>query len=133
MAQFTKFSSVRESGQLIVMRRPGEEEDCSQDDYLPCIHSLRFVRIKDLWRESGDVDDRTDDTHLLQLFLLLRVKTYQLLWSDLSAMAYSPHAYLSYPSLYHQWPKMPCGGEDHSKQYPGAVAHQCHLCSKGLP
>ena len=72
-------------------------------------------------------------THLLQLFLLLRVKTYQLLWSDLSAMAHSPNAYLSYPSLYHQWPKMPCGGEDHWKQYPGAVAHQCHLCSKGLP
>ena len=68
MAQFTKFSSARESGQLIVMRRPGEEEDCSQDDYLPCIHSLRFVRIKDLWRESGDVDDRTDDTSASAVF-----------------------------------------------------------------
>lgn len=62
-------------------------------------------------------------THLLKLFLLLCVKTYQLLWSDLSAMAYSPDAHLSYPSLYHQWPKMPCGGEDHSKKYPRAVAH----------
>ena len=45
MAQFTKFSSACESGQLIVMRRPGEEEECSQDDYLPCIHSLRLVKI----------------------------------------------------------------------------------------
>lgn len=62
MAQFTKFSSACESGQLIVMRRPGEEEDFSQDDYLPCIHSLHLVKIKDLWRESGDVDDRTDNT-----------------------------------------------------------------------
>ena len=44
------------------MRRPGEEEDRSQDDYLPCIHSLHFVKIKDLWRESGDVDDSTDNT-----------------------------------------------------------------------
>ena len=102
MAQFTKFSSARESGQLIVMRRPGEEEDCSQDDYLPCIHSLRFVRIKDLWRERVVMWMIGLTTHLLQLFLLLRVKTYQLLWSDLSAMAYSPHAYLSYPFLYHQ-------------------------------
>ena len=62
MAQFTKFSSACESGQLIFMRRSGEEEECSQDDYLPCIHSLRLVKIKDLWRESGDVDDRTDNT-----------------------------------------------------------------------
>ena len=62
MAQFKKFSSACESGGLIVMRRPGEEEDCSQDYYLPCIHSLCVVKIKDLWRESGDVDDRTDNT-----------------------------------------------------------------------
>ena len=60
-------------------------------------------------------------THLLKLFLLLCVKTYQLLWSDLSAMTYSPDAHLSYPSFYHQWPKMPCGSEDHSKKYPGAL------------
>lgn len=40
------------SGQLIVMRRPGEEEDCCQDDYLPCIHCLGFVKTKDLWRHN---------------------------------------------------------------------------------
>jgi len=71
MAQFKKFSSACESGQLIVMRTPGEEEDCSQDDCLPCIHSLRFVKIKDLWRESGDVDDRTDNTSALAVLTSL--------------------------------------------------------------
>jgi hypothetical protein len=55
------------SGQLIVMRRPGEEEDCSQDDYLPCIHCLGFVKRKDLWRhskacnfKSGEENDKAD-------------------------------------------------------------------------
>ena len=54
-------------GQLIVMRRPGEEEDCCQDDYLPCVHCLGFVKRKDLWRhnkacnfKSGDENDKTD-------------------------------------------------------------------------
>ena len=56
------------NGQLIVMRRPGEDEDCSQDDYLPCIHCLGFVKRKDLWRhnkacnfKSGDKDDKKDE------------------------------------------------------------------------
>lgn len=50
------------------MRRPGEDEDCSQDDYLPCTHCLGFVKRNDLWRhnkactfKSGDKDDKTDE------------------------------------------------------------------------
>ncbi|XP_020601654.1 uncharacterized protein LOC110040732 isoform X3 [Orbicella faveolata] len=57
----------RKKEQLIVMRRPGEEEDCCQDDYLPYIHCLGFVKRKDLWRhnkacnfKSGDEDDKND-------------------------------------------------------------------------
>ena len=56
------------SGQLIVMRRPGEDENCSQDDYLPCVHCLGFVKRRDLWRhnktcnfKSGDNDDKSDE------------------------------------------------------------------------
>ncbi|XP_068720834.1 uncharacterized protein [Montipora capricornis] len=55
------------SGQLIVMRRPGVEEECSQDDFLPCPDCLGFLKRKDLWRHvkvcnfrSGD-DDTADD------------------------------------------------------------------------
>ena len=54
-------------GQLIVMRRPEEEEDCCQDDYLPCVHCLGFVKRKDLWThnkacnfKSGDENDKAD-------------------------------------------------------------------------
>ena len=53
------------TGQLIVMRRPGEDEECSQDDYLPCIYCLGFVKRRDLWRHNktcsfkkGDEDDK---------------------------------------------------------------------------
>lgn len=55
------------SGQLIVIRRPGEGEECSLDDFLPCPHCLGFMKKKDLWRHvkgcnfrSGD-DDTADD------------------------------------------------------------------------
>ena len=54
------------SGQLIVIRRPGEGEECSVDYFLPCPH-CGFMKKKDLWRRvkgcifrSGD-DDIGDD------------------------------------------------------------------------
>ena len=98
MAQFKKFSSACESGQLIVMKRPGQEEDCSQDDYLRCIHSLRFVQIKDLWRESGDVYDRTDNTSTSAVFTsLCKNLSIVMVWSVSKGLF--AHAYLSYPSL----------------------------------
>ena len=40
-----------ESGQIIVVSRQGEEEDCSQDDYPPHIHCLRFLKRKDVQRQ----------------------------------------------------------------------------------
>ena len=40
-----------ESGQIIVVSRQGEEEDCSHDDYPPHIHHLRFLKRKDLQRQ----------------------------------------------------------------------------------
>ena len=50
------------------MRRPGEDEDCCEADYLPCIHCLGFVKRKELWRhnkacsfKSGDEKDKTDN------------------------------------------------------------------------
>jgi len=57
------------SGQLIVMRRPGKDENCFQDDFLPCTHCLGFVKKRDLWRhtkictfKSGEKgDDDGDD------------------------------------------------------------------------
>lgn len=42
----------RKSGQLIVTRRPGEKDNCSQDDFLPCIHCQGFIRRKELWRHD---------------------------------------------------------------------------------
>ena len=49
------------------MRRPGEEDDCCQDDYLPWVHCLGFVKRKDLRRhnkacnfKSSDENDKTD-------------------------------------------------------------------------
>ena len=46
-----------ESGQIIVVSRQGEG-DCSQDDYLPCIHHLRFLKRKDLRRKIGHTTSR---------------------------------------------------------------------------
>ncbi|XP_044180170.1 uncharacterized protein LOC114952155 isoform X4 [Acropora millepora] len=56
------------SGQLIVFRRPGEGEECSRDDFLPCPYCLGFMKKKDLWRHVKgcnfrriDKDDDIDD------------------------------------------------------------------------
>ena len=61
------------SGELIVMRRPGEDDDCSQDDYLPCIHCLGFVKRKYIWRhnkvcnfKNDDQDDAAEDNDYLK-------------------------------------------------------------------
>lgn len=47
-------------GQLIVMRRPPEDTECSPEDYLPCIHCLGFVRRQELWRHVKVCSFRTD-------------------------------------------------------------------------
>jgi len=40
------------SGQLIVMRRTEEDDNCLQDVYLPCIYCLGVVKKNDLWRHK---------------------------------------------------------------------------------
>ena len=46
------------SGQLIVFRRPGEGEECSRDEFLPCPY---FMKKKDLWRHKKGCNVRRDD------------------------------------------------------------------------
>ena len=52
------------SGQLIVMRRPGVEEECSQDDFLPCPDCLGFLKRKDLWRHVKVCNFRSTGSHV---------------------------------------------------------------------
>lgn len=52
------------SGQLIVMRRPGGEEECSQDDFLPCPDCLGFLKRKDLWRHVKVCNFRSTGSHV---------------------------------------------------------------------
>ena len=65
------------SGQLIVFRRPGEGEECSRDDFLPCPYCLGFMKKKDLWRHVKgynfrrvDKDDDIDDDKSTRNFKL---------------------------------------------------------------
>ena len=39
-------------GEFIVVRRPGEEETCSIDDFLPCEFCLGFMKRWDLWKHQ---------------------------------------------------------------------------------
>ena len=52
------------SGQLIVMRRPEVEEECSQDDFLPCPDCLGFWKRKDLWRHVKVCNFRSTGSHV---------------------------------------------------------------------
>ena len=57
-----------ESGQIIVVSRQGEEEDCSQDDYPPHIHRLRFLKRKDVQRQI----ERTISREVVRVLWLTR-------------------------------------------------------------
>ena len=39
-------------GELIVVRRPGENESCTIDDFLPCEFCLGFMKRWDLWKHQ---------------------------------------------------------------------------------
>ena len=52
------------SGQLIVMRRPGVEEECSRDDFLPCPDCLGLLKRKDLWRHVKVCNFRSTGSHV---------------------------------------------------------------------